>query len=354
MNPVRLGIVGCGVIGRSFLKECAVSELLVAPAVADIDREKMIAAQKDFGIKAGYDSASALLADPDVEAVYLGLPAGVRAPIALEALAAGKHLLLEKPAAMNVREVREMINARGRCVVGCCSSRYRHRPPAKAARKAVESGVLGNIRLVRGRGVKGAGSPPEKAPIPWRYDRKANGGGILVNWGSYDLDYLLGLLGWQLKPIYMSAGAWSVPPHYASHIAPGSDAETHIAISIMCEGGAVVQLERGELLATEADHAWQIIGENASLRLDMTGSGDGKVILDRADAVHGVVSETLWDPTMGSDDISVHRAVVEDFAMAIREGRKPATGLEEALILQKITDAAYASAEQRRPVHIKD
>ena len=156
-------------------------------------------AQK-FNVPATYASAAALLNDPHVAAVVLALPTAGRTELALRALAAGKHVLIEKPVAMNAGEVRQLLAARGQRTVACCQSRLRHTPSAQAATAFIASGALGELRLVRCRANKPAGAAPPAPPPACRLNKALNGGGILVNWGCYDLDYLLGLTGWQLQP----------------------------------------------------------------------------------------------------------------------------------------------------------
>jgi predicted dehydrogenase len=177
-----------------------------------------------------------------------------------------------------------------------------------------------------------------------------NGGGILVNWGCYDLDYLLGITGWQLKPQTVFAQTWTVPRVFKSHIASGSDAETHYTALIRCEGDIVLSVERGEFMTMHSHADWEIIGTEGSLKLTM---GDGKpesVIYNCTTTEGGVTSTTLAE--VGNAPESQHSTPLSDFAAAIRENRQPSTSLEKALVVQKITDAIYASAETGSAVEI--
>lgn len=172
---------------------------------------------------------------------------------------------------------------------------------------------------------------------------QANGGGILVNWGCYDLDYLLGITGWTLKPRTALAQTWTVPEAFNAYAAPGSDAETHVSALVVCDDNIVLSFERAEFVAAATDEAWQVLGDRGSLRLQMTPGKDKRVIIDEA-TPEGVVSRTLWqgDEAPGAE----HVAVLEDFAQAVRTGNTPQTTLEHALLVQQITDAIYTSAAQ--------
>jgi predicted dehydrogenase len=188
VDPVRFGIIGCGVIGNVHLKVMSKLPLARVVAVADIIEERAREAGTKYRVKGVYYSAEALLADRDVEAVVLAMPACQRLPIALSAYAKGKHVLTEKPVAMNAADVGRMIAARGNLISGCCSSRFRHFKSAAAAAAVVASGALGDLRVIYCRALKEAVGPPEKPPPEWRLKKALNAGGILTNWGCYDLD----------------------------------------------------------------------------------------------------------------------------------------------------------------------
>ena len=133
---------------------------------------------------------------------------------------------------------------------GCCSSRHQFLPSAESATKFIAGGVLGPLRTLHCRCFRAAGERPKTSPPAWRLSNSMNGGGVLANWGCYDLDYLLGLTGWSLRPRLVLAQTWKVPPQFEAHVAPGSDAETHFAAFVLCEGGTVgfwkIMNEHGE------------------------------------------------------------------------------------------------------------
>lgn len=350
MKPVRLGVIGCGVIGRTHMRVAAESPLLAPVAVADVREAAAQEAAAQFGVARAYSGADALLADPEVEAVVLALPTAGRADVALRALAAGKHVLIEKPIALNAAEVKQLIAVQGSLIAGCCSSRMRGLASAKVAATFIATGALGTLRVVRCRALK-AGSPPNTMPPPsWRLSRALNGGGILVNWGCYDLDYLLGITGWAVRPRLALAQTWDVPATFNAYAAPGSDAETHVAALITCDDGVVLSFERGEFVATANDEAWQVLGDRGALRLQMTPGLNKTMVFDEA-TPQGVVSHTIWEgnETWGME----HAAVLEDFAQAVRDGGAPRTSLAQALVVQQITDAIYASAAAHTAVAVE-
>ena len=341
MDRVRLGVIGCGVMGFSHLRAAAKSPLIELAAVADPVAERAGKAA-EFGAAQTYPDGATLLADDRVEAVVLAMPTALRTPLALQAFNRGKHVLLEKPVAMNAGEVDRMIAARGALVGACCSSRYRFLPSAQATADFIATGALGEVRVIHARQFHPVAPNPEQPRPAWRLSKALNGGGFLVNWGCYDLDYLLGLTDWSLRPERVSAQTWPIAPHLLSHVAPGSDAETHFIMLVRCAGGAMISFERAEYIPIEPEACWQIIGSKGALQLYMRAKADKKITFHTSDDEAGLVSRTVWEGDEALD--AVDELPVHDFAEAIRTGRPPKTTLEQSLVLQKITDAVYASA----------
>ncbi|MCG3180953.1 MAG: Inositol 2-dehydrogenase/D-chiro-inositol 3-dehydrogenase [Phycisphaerae bacterium] len=350
MEPVRLGVIGCGVIGKKHMDSAAGADHIDLVAAADLVEANRVEAAEKFRPRRVYASAEELLADGEVEAVVLALPTMVRTKLALAALSKGKHVLLEKPAAMNAADLRRIMAARGKLTVGCCSSRPQFKAHVPIVKELIASGRLGQIRELHVRCLGGCGAKPAKPGPAWRLRRDLNGGGILVNWGCYDLDYLMGLTGWTLRPRVVLAQAWAAPPAFARHIDPTSDAETHFTALVRCEGGEAISIERGEFTATGKQNGWQIVGDAGSLDLTMVSDDPIRITHYAADAEKGATERVIYDATEGWGEM--HAGPVRDFAAAIRQGREPLTGLERSLTLQRLTDAIYESARSGSAVTI--
>jgi predicted dehydrogenase len=347
MKPLRVGVVGCGVIGPTHMKAAVDSPLMELVAVADLIEERAHARAGEFGASKVYGHGNELIDDPDVDLVVLAVPAGDRVEMPLRALKAGKHLLVEKPVAINSGLVRRMIEAQGGRAAACCSCRFRLLESARWAADVVAGGALGALRMVHVRALQAAGPPPQEPPPPWRVSFQRNGGGILVNWGCYDMDYLLGLCGWKLRPRTVLAQWWPTAPHLRARVDPCSDADDHYVALVRCDGGAVITVERAEFCSQAGETAWRIVGEKGSLRLQMT-AGRKEIIHDNATPEEGVRSGVIWE---GEDGHAAMSPLV-DLAQAIEQGREPATPLSKALVVQQITDAIYASARSGASVEI--
>lgn len=110
-TPLRLGVLGCASIARAFARDVAPGPHASLVAVASREAAKARAFAADFGVPRHHGSYEALLADADVEAVYIPLPNSLHAHWAVRAAQAGKHVLCEKPLALNLAQARGMFEA---------------------------------------------------------------------------------------------------------------------------------------------------------------------------------------------------------------------------------------------------
>ena len=188
-NELKVGIVGAP-RGSGFVRAIQTVSETALVAICDINREVLEQRADQFGVEERY-TEYAEMADADLDIIVIATPMPLHVPQAVMALEKGKHVLLEKPVARNVGEVQKMIALRRDRVVAVCSPRYAFSANAAAAAKCVATGVLGKIRVVRVRAILGVSGSPSKNPPPWRQSMEKNGGGILVNWSCYDLDYLM-------------------------------------------------------------------------------------------------------------------------------------------------------------------
>ncbi|MEM8950786.1 MAG: Gfo/Idh/MocA family oxidoreductase [Pseudomonadota bacterium] len=151
MQPVRFGVISTARIGLqrvipAMQKGNAVS--IEAIASRDLDQARDVA--KKLGIPKAYGSYEALLADPEIEAVYNPLPNHLHVPVSIKAADAGKHILCEKPIALDADEAASLIEARDRAgVVVAEAFMVRHHPQWQQARKVLQSGRIGRLRALQ-------------------------------------------------------------------------------------------------------------------------------------------------------------------------------------------------------------
>ena len=342
-RPLGLGVVGCGVIGARHVAAAARMPEITVAGLADLDARRVQRLGRAYGLAPDNLTLPDMLAREAVEAVLLAVHPAARLALAREVIASGRHLLLEKPVALHAGEVRQMLAwQRPGQVVACCSARFRCLPGAEAVRAALRTGALGAVRTVHWRVVRRAPRKPAAWPPAWRLQRAVNGGGILMNWGCYDWDYLLALEAVPLRPRWITGRAWTLGAAYKTFVPPPADAETHVVAHVECADGACIAYERGEYVPGRAASEMTVTGENGSLAFQMAPQPGAQDALIRSDAQEGAHTRVIFRHPATAPDLQA--AVLRDFAGAVRNRRRPRTDLRHALRVQETIDAIYAAA----------
>ena len=202
MATIRWGIIGCGdvteVKSGPALYKTRDSEL-VAVMRRDADKARDYAAR--HGVPKWYDQADALIADPDVDAVYIATPPDTHAHYTAQVARAGKPVYVEKPMARNHGECLAMIDACRRAGVPLFVAYYRRALPAfLKVQSLVEEGAIGAVRFASIALCQPASEDPDN--LPWRVVPEISGGGYFFDLASHQLDFLDFLLG----PIARASG----------------------------------------------------------------------------------------------------------------------------------------------------
>lgn len=189
MTTIRWGIIGCG----------DVCEVKSGPGLYKANDSTLSAVMRRDGAKAAdfarrhgaarwYDDADALIADNEVDAVYIATPPDTHAAFTLKAAGAGKHVLVEKPMALSVAECAEMISACRHAGVSLAVAYYRRALPRfERLREIAQDGTIGTVRMVL---VRHFWSEADKPGSAWRLDPTVGGGGIFADTQSHVLDWL--------------------------------------------------------------------------------------------------------------------------------------------------------------------
>lgn len=185
MQQLRFGIISTGNIARQFIEGInggATRSTVTAVASRSIDTAKAFAGQ--YGIGTAHGSYDDLLADPNVDAVYNALPNLYHKEWTLKALAAGKHVLCEKPMGMDATETQEMFEAAKRASRLLIEAfMYRTHPQTKAVIAKIREGVIGDVKLIRTTFCYRT----EKINGNTRFDQSL-GGGAIMDIGCYCVD----------------------------------------------------------------------------------------------------------------------------------------------------------------------
>jgi predicted dehydrogenase len=180
---LRLGILGCArIVRRAIVAAARKSPLVEITALAGRNGATADQWAAEFGIPKHYDSYEALIADPDVDAVYIPLPNELHRPWTERAAAAGKHVLCEKPLALDVADAEAMVGACRRAGVLLMEAfMWRHHPRVATAIQTLADGTLGELRLVK------MDFSFDIDRRDWRLD-PARGGGALFDLGCYGIN----------------------------------------------------------------------------------------------------------------------------------------------------------------------
>jgi predicted dehydrogenase len=147
---VKWGIVSTADINRKVIPGAHASPKVELVAVASRDQARADAYAKTWEIERAYGSYDALLADPEIEAVYISLPNTMHCDWSIRALEAGKHVLCEKPLSRHTDDVEAAFDAAGRTGLHLSEAfMYRHNPQTSRAKALVDDGAIGELRLVR-------------------------------------------------------------------------------------------------------------------------------------------------------------------------------------------------------------
>lgn len=221
---IRWGIIGCGDVtevksGPGFQKAAG------SALVAVMRRNGALAADyaRRHGVPRSYDRAEALIADPEVDAVYVATPPDTHASYALQVAAAGKPAYVEKPMARNTTECDRMVEAFARARLPLFVAYYRRRLPRfLEVQRLLAEGAIGKVTGVRYQG----SGPKHRDAAGWRLDAAQAGGGHFLDVGSHVLDLLDYLFG----PLAEVAGT-------AANLGGTSAVEDVVAMSFRLAGG---------------------------------------------------------------------------------------------------------------------
>lgn len=318
--PINIGLVGCGRHGSRYaelLNQYELGARLIAASRRSLDDLKRFA--EKFNIKNFYTDYRELLSNPEVEAVIIATPNNLHAEVAVAAAEAGKHILIEKPMAVDSRQAMLILEAASRYRVKLMvSHNFRFHPVFSKVKELIPS--IGRPYLV-------SYCKRQEAIGGWRESRGMAGGGVVMDLGVHLFDMCLWLTGFKASSIYCYLGYLRSLPVEDWFIGVlEADGAKAILDASMCSRGRVERLE---------------------------ASGDrGQLVADRYDSKITLVDEAgrrvinVLEP-----DRSLLK-VLESFINSIRYDAEPQVTGEEGLEAVKICEACYESARVGRPISL--
>lgn len=285
-----------------------------------------------------------VLANPAVDIVFLNTPHHLHAEQAILAARAGKHVIVEKPLAINLDDAVRMVHESRECGVQLSVwLGYRYTPAVSKARELIDAGLLGKV-LGGHLSFQNYKPPAYFQGADWRARWETCGGGVFIMTGIHYLDWLLYLGKERVR---------EVSAHYATLASP-SDVEDSIVMWLQLENGALVSANVSSCMPG---------GLVQSVDLRLWGS-DGALSLSPpyqfyATRALGGKRPERWNsfdplPKCRQNDLRVHISTeyVDRFAFAVSSGTPLEITAEDGLNLQAIVEAAYRSSRENRPVEV--
>jgi predicted dehydrogenase len=324
---MKFAIVGCGLIGQKRLRSLRPGDQVVAVADPVLERAQALAAQAR-GAAALTDWRQAV-ARPDVDAVFISTSNDALAPVTAAAIEAGKHALVEKPAARNPGELVPLIAAAEKKGVRVqVGFNHRYHPALQQARKLVDSGVMGPLMYIRARYGHGGRPGYDKE---WRAKPEISGGGELLDQGVHLIDLSRWFLG-DFPDVqgHVATFFWDMP------------AEDNGFLLLKTAQGQVAWLH-ATWTEWKNTFSFELFGRDAKLHIEGLGGSYGVERLSyyKMKPQMGPPETTIWEYP-GEDNS--WRLELEAFVQAVEAGREPPVTLRDAHAALTVVYKIYAAA----------
>jgi predicted dehydrogenase len=339
MKPVQLGVLGTGTVVREFhLPALACNPRAQIAAIGNLREASAQRLADDFRIDRVFTDFSRMADDPDIDAVVIALPNYLHAPVAVQMLQAGKHVLCEKPMAMTAAEARQMVDAADTASRKLMIAHvWRFSPQVRWLRQVLESGALGSVSRAKGHAiVAGRGPDPES----WFVRPETAGGGALADVGIHSIDTISFLFSDSIRPVRITARI--------------DNRFQRLAV----EDTASVRIEYDNGLVAEIDAGWyhpEASGPHGAVEL-FGSVGEARTLPPQFSAAsvrsNGNLQTVAAPPCdrHPDDDRTVYADQIDHFLDCVREDRAPLCDGRQGLRNMIVLESAYRSARAGRSI----
>ena len=347
MDKIRWGVIGAGGIAdRRTIPGMMLCDNAELVAVMEINMAMAEKCRAKWGCRRAYDSEEGLLADPEIDAVYIASPVVLHARQAMMAADAGKHILIEKPLAMTAAEGQQVLDyCENKGVRIAAGLMMRFGSYVQVMKKAIAEGRIG--RPVSGYSQFTCWYPD--MPGVWRQSRKAGGGGAMMDMGVHCIDLMQYVLGTRVKQVAAFHDTLSF--HY--------EVEDSSMVLLRMENGAQCVVQSN----------FNIPDEAARWRLEFFGDQGrlmGENIIGQVDG--GTLDALFLGPQGGYDAVqnvkeaksepievafgNCYQREVESFSNSLLTGAPLEVPAADAVQVQRVMEAAYLSNESGRIIDL--
>ena len=347
MKQIRLGMIGAGQIAHYCVEDIKHHPHSTVVAAHTRNPERLAAFCALHSIERAHNSLEALLADAAVDAVYIALPTKFHAPVAMQALAAGKHVLLEKPLAMNREEAEALVAvAKQSERVLMLGMNQRFDKDHQQIRALVKQGMLGDIYHAKGVWLRRSGIPTLGT---WFGNKALAGGGCLYDIGVHLLDLCLYTLD-NFEPVSVSGATYTKFGHRGLGEGDwGASEREELAFDVDDFASAFIRLANGATVSL--DVAWACHqAEEQQHTVTLYGS-EGGATLRPAKVFCGPPSDNAREIDLASQAIEyLHCNRLHHFINHLLGKETLCVTLAQVLVVQTILDAIVESARTGREV----
>ncbi len=360
MAKIKAGIIGAG-IGTYHIEGYQAHEDAEVVALCDVNEEVLTEIASEYEVKHVFTDYEKML-EADIDCVSVCVPNKLHAPITIDCLEAGKHVLCEKPLARTAAEGRKMVDAAeeaNKTLMIQFNNRFR--PEAQVLKGHVDDGTFGDIYFarcgwIRRNGIPGWGS--------WFTRKDIAGGGPLIDLAVHMLDLTLWLMG-KPKPVTCMASTYSVFGPQMEALGPWGTPQRDGTFDVEDMAVGMLKFEDGQTILLEASWASRIKREWVYSTLMGTEAGAS---LERVFAIDGIDDSAidtleLYTQEQGEavdrhvklepDEAMGRHAAVEHFVDCLIEEVQPVSPATDGLYIMKILDAMYESANSGEAVNFE-
>ncbi len=336
ISKVQAAVIGLGWPGIQHLKGYIADARSEVVAICDVDEARTRQVAAEYNIRHTYINHLEMLENEDIDAVSVCLPNFLHAPITIDALNSGKHVLCEKPPARSAAEARAMLSAahqNGKTLMYALVQRFAGN--TQLLKQMICDGMLGDVYFGKAGYVRRRGIPIGKEG--WFVDKNRAGGGALIDIGVHALDCIWWLMG-SPNPVEIMGTTYA---HF-KHLVPDTvkyDVDDATFAQIHFENGATIVLETTWALNLPGDNYIKVAGTKAGASLNpftLYTERNGKPL-----------DKPLEAPSVNSFDEEV-----KHFVECIVEGNEPISSGTQGIILMQMLDGIYASSGKSASVRI--
>lgn len=354
-KAIKIGIIGSGGIASSHASAYLAMEGVQIVGIADVVPGKAQKFIDDLGIGGAqaFENHKKML-ELDIDGVSICTPNVFHHLTSIDALRAGKHVLVEKPLAVTLEQGIEMVQtAKETGKMLSVGFQPRYDPNMQKVTSIVQSGQLGDVYYVEVGGGRRRGMPGGTF-----INKELAGVGAMADIGTYSLDLALNALG-HPKPLTVSAytsNYFGTTPLYHPE-ADKFEVEDFGVAMIRLEGGIVLNFKTSWAMHMDTLGPTIFLGKDAGLKLTSAGSGPWSGVWDGGigsmSIFHDVENEhTETKIPIEEHELNIFEEKVRDFVVAIKEGKPAPIPGEEILINQAIIDGIFRSSKEGREVDI--